>query len=192
MYTFIKLFLRQIYSYIFYIYKLNNLKVIDDFIFSMFDQILSKTTSKFYTERVAFWNSKIHFKKYNRSRIFKFRWIHKKPNQCIYDEFASGLVFVNRDMYLFLKILLEALILVLLWLRSAWYTHRAKKTCHDKKRSGCATERGKPKTQGDPAHPTQKDGPNRGGPAAALPIPLQSQVNWPKTSQFMIIGWMKI
>ena len=59
-----------------------------------------------------FLNSKINLKKYDRSRIFKFRWIHKKPNQCIYDEFTSSLVFLNRDMYLFLKILLKALILV--------------------------------------------------------------------------------
>jgi len=46
--------------------------------------------------------------------------------------------------------------------------------------------------QGDLAHPTQKDGPNQGGPAAAVPILLQSQVNWPKLSQFMIICWIKI
>jgi len=47
-----KYFLRQIYSYNFYIYKLNNLKIIDDLCFQYLIQTLSKTTSKYYTEEV--------------------------------------------------------------------------------------------------------------------------------------------
>jgi hypothetical protein len=48
-----KYFSRQIYSYNFYICKLNNLKVIDDLYFQCLTQILSKTTSKSDTEGVC-------------------------------------------------------------------------------------------------------------------------------------------
>jgi len=54
MYTFMKVFLRQIYSYNFHICKLNNLKVIDDLYFQCLTQTLFKTISKSYTERVVF------------------------------------------------------------------------------------------------------------------------------------------
>jgi hypothetical protein len=47
-----KVFLRQIYSYNFYICKLNNLKVIDDLYSQCLTQSLSKTTSKSDTEGV--------------------------------------------------------------------------------------------------------------------------------------------
>jgi hypothetical protein len=47
-----KYFLRQIYSYNFYIYKLNNLKVIDDLYSQCLTKISSKTTSKSDTEGV--------------------------------------------------------------------------------------------------------------------------------------------
>jgi hypothetical protein len=46
MYTFMKVFLRQIYLYNFYICKLNNLKVIDDLYSQCLTQTLSKTSSK--------------------------------------------------------------------------------------------------------------------------------------------------
>jgi len=45
MYMFMKIFLRQIYSYGFYIFKLNNLKVIHDLYSQYLIQTLSKTTS---------------------------------------------------------------------------------------------------------------------------------------------------
>ena len=43
-------FSRQIYSYNFYICKLNNLKVINDLYFQCLTQTLSKITSKSYTK----------------------------------------------------------------------------------------------------------------------------------------------
>ena len=46
MYTFVKVFLRQIYSYNFHICKLNNLKGIDHLYSQCLTQTLSKTTSK--------------------------------------------------------------------------------------------------------------------------------------------------
>ena len=48
-----KVFLRQIYLYNFYFFKLNNLKVIYDLYYQCLTQILSKTTSKFYMEDVC-------------------------------------------------------------------------------------------------------------------------------------------
>jgi hypothetical protein len=45
MYTFIKVFLRQIYSCSFHISKLNNLEVIHDLYSQCLTQILSKTSS---------------------------------------------------------------------------------------------------------------------------------------------------
>jgi hypothetical protein len=53
MYTFIKVFLRQIYSYNFYICKLSNLKVIDNLYSQCLTQTLSKTTSKSDTEGIC-------------------------------------------------------------------------------------------------------------------------------------------
>ena len=47
-----KIFLRQVYSYDFYILKLNNLKVIHDLYSQCLTQILSKTSSKYYMEGV--------------------------------------------------------------------------------------------------------------------------------------------
>jgi hypothetical protein len=49
-----KYFSRQIYSYNFYICKLNNLKVIDDLYFQCLFKTLSKTTSKSDTEGVYY------------------------------------------------------------------------------------------------------------------------------------------
>jgi hypothetical protein len=45
MYIFIKIFLRQIYSYGFHIFKLNNLKIIHDLYSQCLTQTLSKATS---------------------------------------------------------------------------------------------------------------------------------------------------
>ena len=53
MYIFMKVFLRQIYSYNFHFSKLNNLKVIHDLYFQYLTQILSKITSKSYSLRDA-------------------------------------------------------------------------------------------------------------------------------------------
>ena len=49
---FIKCFLKQIYSYNFHFFKLNNLKVIHDLYSQCLTQALSKTTSKSYMEGV--------------------------------------------------------------------------------------------------------------------------------------------
>ena len=57
MYTFIKIFLRQIYSYNFYIFKLNNLRVIYDLYSQDLTQTLSKTTIILSMERVHEYNS---------------------------------------------------------------------------------------------------------------------------------------
>ena len=48
-----KVFSRQIYSYNFHIYKLNNLKVIDDLYSQCLTQSMSKTTSFTNTEGVC-------------------------------------------------------------------------------------------------------------------------------------------
>ena len=53
MYIFMKVFLRQIYSYNFHFFKPNNLKVIHDLYSQCLTQILSKTSSKFYMEGVV-------------------------------------------------------------------------------------------------------------------------------------------
>jgi hypothetical protein len=64
MYIFIKVFLRQIYSYSFYISKLNNLKIIHDFIFPMFNpNHIFKTTFFIDVERVHDKPTKIYINK---------------------------------------------------------------------------------------------------------------------------------
>ena len=49
-----KVILRQIYSYNFHFFKLNNLKVIHDLYSQCLTQILSKTSSKSYMEGVSY------------------------------------------------------------------------------------------------------------------------------------------
>ena len=62
-----KVFLRQIYSYNFHFFKLNNLKVIHDLYSQYLTQILSKTSYKSYMEGV-------HGQTLNNNPYYRSTW----------------------------------------------------------------------------------------------------------------------